>query len=247
MKRYGAIILGLAIVASSAGMLLLPRIAQDPAYHDFADRRTVWGVPNLLNVISNLPFAAIGILGLLTAEKTKMARVFFLAVTATAFGSAWYHFQPDSQTLFWDRLPMAVGFMALFALVVGDRMDARAGELMSFPLIAAGIVSVVYWRLTDDLRIYALVQFFPLLAIPAMMLFFPSSHGRTRYLAAAMGCYAAAKLLEALDSQIFGLGGLVSGHTLKHFTAALATFWILRFLWGFRGQAMPVPMSSCGG
>jgi hypothetical protein len=228
MKRHGLQILALAAVAATIGAFLLPPIAQNPAYHDFADRRTILGIPNCLNVISNAPFALIGILGLLAAEKTRMARAFFLAVTATAFGSAWYHLRPDDQTLFWDRLPMAVGFMALFALVIGDRIDRRAGELLCLPLIAAGIASVWYWRETGDLRIYGLVQFFPLLAIPAMMLLFPSNYAGAGNLAAAIGCYATAKLLEALDAPVFALGGVVSGHTLKHLAAALATVWVLR-------------------
>ena len=33
-----------------------------------------------------------------------------------------------------------------------------------------------------------------------------------------------------LDAQIFALGNLVSGHTLKHLASALGTYWILRML-----------------
>lgn len=42
--------------------------------------------------------------------------------------------------------------------------------------------------------------------------------------------YAVAKAFEALDKQIFALGGIVSGHTLKHLTAAVACFWVLQML-----------------
>ncbi|MHB8728564.1 MAG: hypothetical protein ACYC9K_05940 [Sulfuricaulis sp.] len=41
--------------------MALPPIAQDTAYHDFADRRSLLGVPNFLNVTTNLAFLAMGI------------------------------------------------------------------------------------------------------------------------------------------------------------------------------------------
>ena len=42
--------------------------------------------------------------------------------------------------------------------------------------------------------------------------------------------YAVAKVTEVLDAQIYALGQLVSGHTLKHLLAALAVWWLLRML-----------------
>jgi hypothetical protein len=228
-------------------MIALGPIAQDPAYHHFADGRTILGVPNFLNVVSNVPFVVIGILGL-RATKSATARVFFGAVTATAFGSAWYHLQPDDQTLFCDRLPMAVGFMALFALVIGDRLGERLAGWLSAPLIAAGVASVVCWRLTGDLRMYGLVQFFPLVAIPAMMLLFPSRGGGGSSLAAGLVCYAVAKLLELLDAPIFALGHVVSGHTLKHLIAAVATSFCGAAILGFGRHAVSwtyAPLSCC--
>ena len=45
-----------------------------------------------------------------------------------------------------------------------------------------------------------------------------------------MAFYGLAKVLEAVDRIIYSLGGVVSGHTLKHVAAALSTYWILRML-----------------
>ena len=50
-----ALIAGIAVVAVVAALLVDP-VAQDPAYHDFADQRAIAGVPNFWNVASNLPF-----------------------------------------------------------------------------------------------------------------------------------------------------------------------------------------------
>ena len=44
-------------------LILSPPMAQDPAYHDFADQRTLLGIPHMWNVMSNLPFAVLGLAG----------------------------------------------------------------------------------------------------------------------------------------------------------------------------------------
>src|SRR5262245_66429760 len=51
-------------VAMVVVMFAVPPIPQDPGYHDFADQRSCLGVPNCLNVASNLPFLTVGLLGL---------------------------------------------------------------------------------------------------------------------------------------------------------------------------------------
>ena len=71
MRRHGVMILGIAVAAAAIVTILLPPIAQDPAYHNFADRRTILGVPNLLNVISNVPFVLVGVLGLCVAASRR--------------------------------------------------------------------------------------------------------------------------------------------------------------------------------
>ena len=190
-------------------------LPQDLSYHNFADQRFMLGIPNLLNVISNLPFLLTGIWGLRTVPGTA-ARVFFAGVAATAFGSAWYHLAPGNETLVWDRLPMAVAFMALFSLALGRKSTL-------WPLVTAGIASVLYWRVTGDLVLYASVQFAPMLALPILVSAFPAR--------IAMVCYAAAKIFELLDKPVFSITGHVpSGHTLKHLAAALAAVCILRWL-----------------
>ena len=52
------------MVASLVGLLLLPPISQDQNYHDFADQRTILGIPHFWNVVSNLPFIAVGVAGI---------------------------------------------------------------------------------------------------------------------------------------------------------------------------------------
>jgi hypothetical protein len=219
--------LGIAAVVVA---FAFPRLAQDPRYHDFADQRTVAGIPNLLNVLSNAVFAVAGFLGLRRGRQRGVAATtLFASAILVAAGSAYYHLHPNNQTLVWDRLPMTLVFMSLFALVIGDRIGPRAGQAVFGPLLAVGIGSVVWWRLSGDLRLYALVQFFPMLAVPLMLFLF-----RGRYRAAGfcwvMGWYVLAKVFELADRQVFAMGGIVSGHTLKHLAAGIAVVQIWRIV-----------------
>jgi hypothetical protein len=248
LRGAGLVFAGLTVVAVAA-VFFLPPIAQDLAYHNFADRRAVAGIPNFLNVISNLPFAFVGAAGLFfllggkaTREGSFITRrevwpyaIFFLGVALTSWGSSYYHLSPDNERLVWDRLPMTLGFMTIFAATISERVNLRVGHYALVPLLAAGLASVLYWRITEaagagDLRFYAIVQFYPLIAIPLLLALFPPRYTRGASLVGALTVYGAAKLLEMADSAIFSMGQIVSGHSLKHLAAAGAAYWILHGL-----------------
>ena len=97
----------------------MPRIPQDENYHLFADTRSIAGIPNFWNVISNLPFAFAGVYGLLLTPRLACRSLwpgyiaFCLAVIAVCFGSGYYHYAPSTAALVWDRLPMSLAFMAV--------------------------------------------------------------------------------------------------------------------------------------
>ena len=164
----------LALMAASlVGLLLLPPISQDQSYHDFADQRTILGIPHFWNVVSNLPFIVIGVAGMRRSHRDPAIFVLFLAILMTGFGSSYYHLDPNDRTLFWDRLPMSIGFMAILALAIGERLDAKAGAILLWPLIAIGVFSLLLWRWNGDLRLYGWVQFFPCAALLLLFLLFP--------------------------------------------------------------------------
>jgi hypothetical protein len=58
---------------------------------------------------------------------------------------------------------------------------------------------------------------------------FPSRNGANSAFVIAVAGNVAAKMFELLDKPIYALGGVVSGHTLKHLSAGLA-FLPLAFL-----------------
>ena len=91
------------------------------------------------------------------------------------------------------------------------------------PALLLGSSSVVYWHLSDDLRLYIWVQLAPLLAIPALIALFPARYSHRAWLLVGLVCYGAAKLAEFADAAVFELSaGLLGGHTLKHLLAGAA-------------------------
>ena len=235
---------------ATLAVFLWPPIPQAPDYHVMADQRTCLGIANCLNVLSNLPFAIVGILGLMatfghgrsrqsTVERTERLpyATLFAGVIATAVGSSYYHLAPDNTRLVWDRLPMALGFMGLLTALIAERVNRRAAQRMFWPLIALGAVSVLYWywselRGAGDLRLYVIVQFGSLIVVALVLALYRSSYTDNPYLVAALVAYVVAKLFELADRPIFALGGIVSGHTLKHLVAAAAIAFIARMLQG---------------
>ena len=234
-------------VAATALIAALPRIPQDPAYHRFADGRRIWGVPHGLDVWSNLAFPLVGLWGLarvLSApaggpgdpfsdprERWPYA-VVCVGVALTGFGSAWYHAAPDNARLVWDRLPMTLVFMGMLAAVVAERVSVTAGLALLPVFLASGLASIAYWHASEaagagDLRPYVMVQFFPALAIPLMLWLFPARYTRGGDIMVVLVIYGAAKVFELLDARIFALGGVISGHTLKHLMAAMACGWLI--------------------
>jgi hypothetical protein len=149
--------------------------------------------------------------------------VLSVGVTLVGIGSGYYHWQPSNQTLVWDRLPMTLAFMALFAIVLGEHIALILTRRLLLVLLVLGVLSVVYWRITEqaghgDLRAYILVQFLPILLIPLILLLYPRPGDGALWL--ALAAYVIAKLLEQFDVTVYAHLGVISGHSLKHVAAA---------------------------
>ena len=249
-KTAVAILIVLAL-ATAVACLALPPLPQPPEYHQFADQRPLLGIVNFFNVSSNIAFLLVGGAGIVvllrnrprTGSELLLAPALrvpyltmFAAVALTSVGSAYYHLAPDNSRLMWDRLPMSVGFMALLAAMISERIHPRAGLALLGPLVLVGLASVIYWNFgegagTGNLGPYIAVQAFAIIAVLLIVLLFPKRHARGGDIAVAVGWYALAKAAEFFDREIFSAGQIVGGHALKHLLAALATFWILRMLW----------------
>lgn len=249
-----------ALVPALVMLAAVGPIAQDPHYHNFADRRTIFGVPNFFDVASNIGFLLVGIAGLwrlgrgdaefIDARERGPWMVIFAGLALTGFGSGYYHLDPNNVTLVWDRLPMTLVTTPLLAALVAERINVRAGLWLLAPLLAAGMASVGYWAWTEshgrgDLRPYALAQYLPLLLVPWVLGMFKARYSRSAGLLAALGWYALAKLGEHYDAAIFTATG-ISGHTLKHLAAAAALLAVLRMLVARRPRVANFVRSPAG-
>ncbi len=219
-------------------------IPQDPAYHEFADTRSLLGVPNFWNVMSNIPFLLVGGAGVyhsrprnrpgMMPELRFAYLVFFAGIFLTGFGSAHYHYAPGNSTLVWDRLPMTLGFMGFVTIIVGEHISLPAAKRLLIPLLIVGAGAVIYWGITEsrgvgDLRPYAIVQFLPMLLIPLILLMYRSVYDNVDFLWFVIILYALSKLFEYFDFATYEIGQLISGHSVKHVVAAMAP---LVFLYG---------------
>ena len=243
-KRFW-LIAGLTILAVLAIMMIEP-VRQNEDYHQFADNRTLLSMPNFFNVVSNLPFLIIGILGInqcfngpagIDAPRNPLImiyRAFFSGVLLIGFGSAYYHVHPDNSGLLWDRVPMSISFTAFFCAVIGEYIAPKPAQLLFTPLLLIGLGSVFYWYFTEtrgqgDLRPYLLIQFLPMALIPLIYWLFDGKNKNCAYVWPVLGAYFLAKIAESMDNLIFQWLGF-SGHSLKHLLASLGTYFVFAYV-----------------
>jgi len=241
-ERILKILIGLSLLIVAGVFLFVDPIAQDLKYHNFADEREILKISNFWNVFSNLPYL---ILGLWALQKIYLKRslnkinemnlaylLLFIGVTLVAFGSGYYHLEPNNETLVWDRLPMTIAFMALFAIILSEFVNLKLGKNLLFPFLLLGLSSVAYWHFTElqgqgDLRFYALIQFLPMLIIPVILMSFPSKFSHIKGYWLLLACYLLAKVFEHFDGEIYELLTVISGHSLKHMVSALGLYFLL--------------------
>lgn len=238
-NREIALLSALGILGGLSVLLWVPKIPQDPDYHQFADIRGFWGIPNVMNVLSSLFLLLVGVLGMNSCWRNNkmefrgLKAAFFTAAALTGIGSMIYHWLPNNNTLIWDRLPMAVMFMTLCLIIMADRISSKVASKLFWPMAGIGVLSVIYWWVSElrgegDLRFYGIVTLLPLALIPVTITLLPSGTIKNANIWIAIAWYAIAKLFEIFDKPLYEWTGIVSGHTLKHACAAVAIYYIFR-------------------
>lgn len=241
VKRYYKEIVLIAVFLITVVVLFsIQPIAQDLAYHNFSDLRIFFGIPYFMDVVSNLPFIIIGIMGwqLTTKSYRKTTMAYFLisltlftGIFFTGVGSAFYHYAPNNFTLIFDRLPMTLVFTSFFASIIYDYIGSRVGAIAFYSLFVVGIYSIFYWYYTEitgagDLRLYAFIQFFPMVAVPLILIFYKNNQLYTKQLLLVFFAYVISKLTEHYDVAIYDFLKVISGHTIKHLFSALALYFV---------------------
>jgi len=100
------------VILGAIFLCFIPPVPLGVHYHDFADKRTILGIPNCLDVLSNSPFIVVGVWGVfwvLRSSPVSFERlpysVFFAGVALTGAGSLFYHLAPGNFRLAWDFCP----------------------------------------------------------------------------------------------------------------------------------------------
>lgn len=236
MLTFPSKILTLLIVSIICILLVFlgDPISQDIKYHQFADQRFIFLIPNFNNVLSNLPIFFMGIIGFLKINRgnfnTKGHLLFFGGMILTGIGSTYYHLDPTNKTLVWDRIPMTISFMSIFSIIISEHIHVNIGKKLLPHFLFWGLLSVLYWNVSEekgngDLRFYVLIQFLPIVLIPFILILFPNKRYRSYYLMILV-LYLAAKLFEFYDREIFDLL-FISGHTLKHLIVSFVPLIVL--------------------
>lgn len=238
MMRITRWLPGGLVMLIAAAMLLHGPIPQIERYHEFADSRTLLGLPNAADVLSNIGFALVGLWGFwalrdqrhhpLLASAWPGYRLFLAALVLTALGSGFYHLAPDNDRLLWDRLPIALVCAGLLAAVHAETHESPQLRWMPAALGVVAALSVLWWSITEhlgagDLRPYLLLQGAPLVLIPLWQAIHGSPRADRFAFGIAILLYLLAKVAELNDRAIFEALGFASGHTIKHLLAIAAS------------------------
>ena len=232
------ICLMLGLIAALAFACFGPTMAQYDHYHEFANQRAWVGLPFVLDVLSNLPFALFGGWGLWllhrgettvpTGTQRALAFLFFGGLVLTAACSSWYQLHPSDLRLVVDRLGMVVAFAGLLGIAVANRIRDKAGLSVAASAIVFGSLAVATWAANGNLLPWSAFQVSGMLLVVLLSWRKPAAEGWDVPLMAVVGWYTLAKVLELNDGIVFWVSGdLVSGHTLKHLAAAMAAFPII--------------------
>jgi len=178
MRRHwqAGLVLLVVVAPLLALIVAVPPIGQDPRYDRFADQRTLCGLPNTLNVLSNAPLLVVGLLGLRQVRRRPFLgpraawATHFAGTALVCFGSMYFHWAPDDPSLVWDRLPMTGAFMGFFVTLLTEHVGRHVASAWLVPAVLIGVGSVLWWAYAGDLRVYVWVQGGPLVAIPVLLL-----------------------------------------------------------------------------
>jgi hypothetical protein len=189
-------------------------------------------------VLSNLPFALWGLVGVIALLRMKsnhavagFAALFFTGLILTAAVSSWYHLQPDNAGLGLDRLGMTVAFAGLLGLATGDRVSTRAGTMLSWLILVFGAISVWIWSISGNVLPWLVLQFGGM----ALILWLATRQPLLGALDIRWGVviliYAVAKVLELTDHAFYDFTSQnISGHSLKHIVASFAAWPVVSAL-----------------
>jgi putative effector of murein hydrolase LrgA (UPF0299 family) len=233
-RRCALAILAALTLAACVGLLAWGPVLLDAGMHRYAGQRAWLGLPSAVNVLCNLPLLLAGVWGWHAARASAWPasvrlpwQGFFISVAGGSLIAAVYHAAPSDTGFVLAQAAMAAAFVMLtFGMLaerVHTRFGSRTGVQAAAALVALAAGAVVLGtglRGSVDLRPFLLLQIVPLLLIPAGVASLQGAHTRGSDWLVMLVAYAAAKLFEMADTQIFAVTGWIGGHALMHLALA---------------------------
>ena len=212
--------------------IFLPSIQQNQNYHNFADKRVLFGVNNAFDTLSNLAFIIVGALGLFNFYNNQYIKIsnsfsvilnlFFISIILTGLGSSFYHLSPNDFTLVFDRLVLTLVFTFVLAMVASIRISERSGFHTLAELVILGPFTVLIWNYNGNLTPYIILQYGGVVIVILTLILTKASKPSPCFTSLII-LYGFAKITEFYDEKIFTLSeNVISGHTLKHLISAIA-------------------------
>lgn len=241
LSRRCALTLLLAMaVASMAGLLAWGPVLLASDAHVYADDRALGGLSNAANVLASLPLLAASLWGIVATRASRWGDelrgpwvAFHFCAGAAAGVAAAYHAAPGDTSFVLAHALSAAGFVFLSLGVLAERVHPDFGSTRA--LLGAGLLAVLACAivLADaalghgiDMRPLMLLEWLPVLLIPAGALWLPGAHTRSTDWIIMLVAYGIAKGFDAADSAVLSATGWISGHGLMHLCLAAVAGWL---------------------
>jgi hypothetical protein len=169
---------------------------------------------------------------------TLLVAAFFYGIPPIPQDPAYHHFADQRTRVgiphFWNvvsKLPFVmVGLLGVLQSRRGRLPGGLPGFRTHYVLFFLGMVLVGfgsgYYHLAPSNRTLVWDRL-PMLFLPVLLLGYPSAVAGSGYIWAALAAYTVAKLLEWQDAAVLHVLGQLSGHSLKHVSAAAAGYLFL--------------------
>ncbi|MFZ5525986.1 MAG: hypothetical protein ACOZE7_04970 [Pseudomonadota bacterium] len=248
-----ALVFAMAL-AGAAGLVAWGPVSLVPHMHQFADQRSLWGMPYAVNVWSHLPLLPIGLWGMWRVSRLPGDELlrwvwgwFFCCQMLATVGGMVYHWKPSDVSFIWDQVPRSAACSLFAAAFLAERIDRRFGL---GPAIATALIATllggIWWLYSlhvwgvGDLRPLIWLELSPiaLVATGAWTL-----HGhllsRQDWMRSQLS-FVVAQTVDWADRPFFDWSGqVISGHSMRHLALAACVGWVAWRLGSGSGRRVP--------
>ena len=190
------------------------KIPLPSSYHNLADTRKLFNMKHGYNIISNLAVFAPAAYLLQKHTHTTQNKIFAFHISLIALTSTYYHLKPTNDRILWDMLSIATTHAVLLSYFVEEKV--------AITIYVLSVMSVIYWFLYNDLRLYIIL----LLGIPLYIILQIYNDERVKqYIIPLIVSSLFTRYVEYNDSTVFNYTNkTISGHTLKHIGAGISLY-----------------------